>query len=40
MTGYKVLVYDNNHSGDESERIDYGVFATADEYREIQTDHR
>ena len=31
MTGYKVLIYDNNHSGDESERIDYGVFATADE---------
>ena len=31
MTSYQVLVYDNNHYGDESERIDYGRFATADE---------
>ena len=31
MTRYKVLVYDNTCYGDESERIDYGVFATADE---------
>ena len=31
MTGYKVLVYDNTYYGDESERIDHGVFATADE---------
>jgi hypothetical protein len=31
MMGYKVLVYENNHYGDEDERIDYGVFATADE---------
>jgi hypothetical protein len=31
MTSYQVLVYDNNYHGDESERIDYGVFATADE---------
>jgi hypothetical protein len=27
----QVLVYDNNHYGDESERTDYGVFASADE---------
>jgi hypothetical protein len=31
MTSYQVLVYENNHYRDESERIDYGVFATADE---------
>jgi hypothetical protein len=31
MASYQVLVYDNNHHGDESERIDYGVFASADE---------
>ena len=31
MTSYQVLVYDNNHYGDESERTDYGVFATANE---------
>jgi hypothetical protein len=26
MMGYKVLVYDNNHYGDESECTDYGVY--------------
>ena len=31
MTSYQVLVYENNHYRDEDERIDYGVFATADE---------
>ena len=31
MTSYQVLVYDNNHYGDESERVDYGVFATVDD---------
>ena len=31
MASYKVLVYDNNHYGDESECTHYGVFATADE---------
>ena len=27
--GYKVLVYENNHYRDENERIDYGVFPSA-----------
>ena len=31
MTGYKVLVYNNTYYGDESERTDHGVFATANE---------
>ena len=31
MTRYQVLVYDNNHYGDESERTDYGVFPSAEE---------
>ena len=31
MMSYNVLVYDNNRYGDESERIDCGVFATAEE---------
>jgi hypothetical protein len=29
MMGYKVLVYENNHYRDENERIDYGVFPSA-----------
>ena len=31
MARYRVLIYDNTYYGDESERIDYGVFANADE---------
>lgn len=31
MAGYKVLIDDNFHFTDESERITHGMFATADE---------
>jgi hypothetical protein len=31
VAGYKVLIDDNYHFMDESERIQHGVFATADE---------
>jgi hypothetical protein len=31
VAGYKVLIDDNFHFMDESERIQHGVFATADE---------
>jgi hypothetical protein len=31
MSGYKVLIDDNYHFMDESERIQHGVFATAEE---------
>lgn len=31
MTGYKVLIDDNFHFTDESERVAHGLFATAEE---------